>query len=136
VACPRCDQLAFIRLTANDVRLSCAACAYNQRRPSSGGCWPNGSAPVVLDSWFGAPLWLQMPSVGHVLWAVNGDHLAYIESYIMKGLRRDRRPFVLFGSALGEQLPKWMVTAKNREAVTKAVRHLDSMVPAPSPATE
>lgn len=125
VTCPRCHRLAPVRRSGTEAQLACGSCAFAKRSGSTEEpARPTLSDGEVLDDCFSAPLWLQTPCAGHVLWALNLKHLAYIEDYVAKTHRRDRRPFVLFGSALGEQLPKWMVVAKNRDDVLKACRRL------------
>jgi hypothetical protein len=127
VVCPRCGRPALIQRVETNVQLSCQACGYSRRQPATGDPWPDGSAAVVVDAWFAVPLLLQVPCEGHQLWALNQRHLDYLEQYIAKGQRRDRRPFLLFGSALGEQLPRWMVIAKNRAAVLRGLRQLSAI---------
>jgi hypothetical protein len=105
------------------MRLTCLSCGRARSRtgPIS---WPEGSEAVVRDPWFGAPLWLQGPCAGHVLWAVNDEHLDYIERYVSADHRRDRSSQKLFNSALGEQFPKWMVVAEHRAAIAKTIVRL------------
>jgi hypothetical protein len=75
------------------------------------------------DPWFGARLWLQAEVTGHLLWAANPEHLRYIEQYVSSRTRA-RREFTQFGSALGEQLPGWLVSAKHRDAVLRAITRM------------
>jgi hypothetical protein len=90
--------------------------------------WPDRSESVVRDPWFGAALWLQSPCLGHTLWAVNEEHLAYIERYVRAERRRDRAESKLFNSALGEQFPKWMVLAKHRDSLLRTIDDLRGRV--------
>jgi hypothetical protein len=57
---------------------------------------------------------------GHLLWAANWEHLGLIERYV-SSKTRSRGEFTQFGNALGEQFPEWLVSAKNRDAVLKAI---------------
>ncbi|HTW07841.1 MAG TPA: hypothetical protein VME46_10035 [Acidimicrobiales bacterium] len=50
-------------------------------------------------------------------------HLDYIEDYVRSSVRA-RREFTQFGSALGEQLPEWIVLATNRDAVLRSAEEL------------
>lgn len=119
VECPQCAARAVIR-RSGEVRLTCGGCGLS-RTSSALSLWPDGTEVVVRDPCFGTRLWLQGPCVGHTLWAVNDEHLDYIENYVGAEQRRDRSAFTLFNSALGEQLPKWMVLAKNRPALLRTI---------------
>jgi ribosomal protein S27E len=120
VECPRCSAKATVSRSDSSRRLVCTSCGLT-RSADGGTAWPDGSEAVVRDPWFGAPLWFQGPCAGHTLWAVNEDHLAYIEHFIESDRSRDRSSSKLFNSALAEQFPKWMVQARNRPDVLKAI---------------
>lgn len=124
VACPRCHARTETHLTDGSAGLACPWCGFAARRPYGQRPWPRpGHDGQMTDPWFGAALWLQARCAGHVLWALNFDHLSYIEDYVAAGVRA-RREFSQFGSALGEQLPTWIVTAKNREVVLRTSARL------------
>ena len=67
------------------------------------------------------PLWLTTNHRANRLWALNEDHLNWLESFIAAEIREDK---VGGSSALHATLPRWMTAAKNRKDVTKAVARL------------
>jgi hypothetical protein len=86
---------------------------------------PKADYEVILigdpcDWYFQLPLYLQIECSGNTLWALNLEHLNYIESYIEAGLR-ESHPYYL---SVESRLPKWMKLAKNREDVLKAIQKL------------
>lgn len=83
-------------------------------------------ADPMRDSYFEFPLWLQAPCCGHNLWAYNLRHLNLIEAYIGAGLREQEKDpqWGWSNGSLANRLPEWMIVAKHREAVLKAVAKL------------
>jgi hypothetical protein len=76
-------------------------------------------APVDLH--FGLPLWIQTDFRGEVLWAYNWEHLAFIEDAIAAELRPASE---LRARGLHNKLPEWMLRAKNRQDLLRAIRKL------------
>lgn len=75
-----------------------------------------------VDPYYHLPLWLVETVRGNILWAYNHQHLAYLKSYITADLReKNGRQFW----TMVERLPAWMKSAKNREAVTRAIEKLE-----------
>jgi len=66
-------------------------------------------------------LWLSAPFRNDTLIAYNGDHLNYLEKYIASGIREnpDRTGFTMV-----EKLPRFIQSAKNREALLKLIAKL------------
>jgi hypothetical protein len=62
-----------------------------------------------------------------MLWALNEDHLSYLEEYVEATLR-EAYP----NSTMASRLPDWMKSAKNREDVLKCIRKLRGTLPAPN----
>lgn len=133
VACPNCQARTSTRLRTAPknfrpaetmVRLACGACGFTAERQFGNQPWPKaGTDGQMVDPWFQAALWLQTRCVGQILWALNPQHLSYIHDYVASDVR-GRREFAQFGSALGEQLPEWMVLAKNRPALLRSIAEL------------
>lgn len=75
----------------------------------------------VRDGYFNLPLYLQVECVGHVLWAYNAEHLDWLESLVAASLRElsPRQP-----RSLAHALPKWMLLARNRDAVVQGIGRL------------
>ena len=131
VRCPRCNSCAdVIRIDADAgvhpwrARFCCPECGST--RDGTLGGW---SDREPVDWIFGYDLWLQTPCCGQTLWAYNYSHLAFIASYvgadhriglskteaIEKGIRN---------STLASSLPEWIIKAKNRTNVLKAINRL------------
>jgi len=72
------------------------------------------------------PLWLQTRCCGEVLWAFNWQHLAFLEDYVSRTLRK--RPHKM-NTSLQSRLPKWVLSAKNRDAVLRAISRLKLKLP-------
>jgi hypothetical protein len=75
-------------------------------------------------------LWYATSFRGHRLWAVNRRHLSLLISWLSGRLRKGDVRFANsidahFGErVIVESLPKWMVLAKNRAQILKALRKM------------
>lgn len=65
----------------------------------------------AVDWYFHLPLWLQTPCCGHVLWAYNAAHLAFLREYGQADLR-ERAPVPNTNTTLASRLPGWMKRAE------------------------
>jgi hypothetical protein len=85
-----------------------------------------GAERLGRDPVFGLPLWLATPCCGEVLWAFNARHLEALEAYGLARLRERRRDadHGWSNATFTSRLPKWIKSAKNRDEVEKALRHL------------
>jgi hypothetical protein len=86
--------------------------------------WPLGT-PEGLDPVFGLPLWLRTECRGHLLWAYNARHLAFLERWIGATLRR-REPNR--NGSLASRLPGWMTRGQSRDDVLDCVRRLRGLL--------
>lgn len=122
VVCPRCSGMARI---SQERRVVCAACGFARDWSGRSASFDKDGDPM-RDSYFGLPLWLQVPCCGHTLWAYNLRHLNRIEAYVRADLREQERDPERgwSNSSLANRLPEWMIVAKHREAVLKAVDRL------------
>lgn len=137
VVCPRCQSCARIspRKTPERMppsrarfparRVVCTACAFT-RGWSGGGLALEGDADPMRDGYFDLLLWLQAPCCGHTLWAYNARHLDLIDAYVRADLREQHKDpkWGWSNQSLANRLPEWMIVAKHREAVLKAVAKL------------
>jgi hypothetical protein len=137
VHCPRCDKCAEVVLKDKDIELLEGTAPYGDsyllapRRLVCNKCgyvkdWA-GNKVVSNDSkdwYFRQPLWLQIPCCGDLLWALNEDHLDFLEEYVQATLR-EAHP----NGTMASRLPDWMKSAKNREDVLKCIRKLRALVP-------
>lgn len=156
VRCPRCARQAAV-IDALDVsRLTCAQCAlvrewdgrlhcigedgrphiYSRSRHS--GTWVDaetgrsGTPTDRLygrDYLFGLELWLRSECCGgHLLWALNEEHLDWIEAYVSAQLR-ERSPNSPSApsashSQLARKLPAWLKSAKHRDEIIRNIQRM------------
>jgi ribosomal protein L37E len=134
VRCPRCGQRAYVirlfppgsdtfafRQVFDPRRCVCPRCGYIQEWHKKGICIGD-----AIDWYFHLPLWLQTPCCGHVLWAYNAAHLAFLECYVQATLR-ERLPNPNTNRSLASRLPLWIKYAANRKDVLKGIARLKSM---------
>jgi hypothetical protein len=126
VTCPACPARAVIKQVDRAAgfsrswprRLVCTECTYSRDQKLT----ITGRRDHVDETSFGAPLWLQQPCRGHTLWALNAEHLTFLESYIEAGLReRGSVPGTL---SMVESLPVWLKHAGHRDDVLRGIQHL------------
>lgn len=145
VCCPQCGRHAQVAriITAEDEqisspaygkymllfqprKLSCLHCGHTKTW-SGRGIRQGGPC----DWYFGLPLWLQTPCCGSTLWALNRRHLDFLERYVTAQQRaKIRVPVVgtVRNRSMASRLPRWMKSAKNREAVTRGLIRLKSLL--------
>lgn len=75
------------------------------------------------DPVLGCDLFLRRTVRGHLLWAWNADHLAFIKGYVGATLR-EREPNL--NGSLASRLPTWTKTAKNRGEIVKAIEAMEA----------
>jgi hypothetical protein len=78
------------------------------------------------------PLWLKADFRGNIFWAVNGDHLLFLEYLIGATLRerpvhKGRR--LRFTGAMPFNLPRWMLSSKNRIDLLRLIQKLKKRLP-------
>lgn len=111
VACPSCSKpVDFL-----DLKVTCIHCGYHK-------------AFKPMDSWHKlVPItveledFLQIACCGQTLWAINVEHLDFLEHYVEAGLR-ERIPNI--NRSLASRLPQWMKSSKNRQEILKGVSRL------------
>jgi hypothetical protein len=130
VVCPRCGACANItthppgqREWFAPRRLTCLHCGlvrhWAKHVISAGG-------HEARDGFFGEPLWLQTPCENNIFWAYNLEHLTLLERYVAASLREQRKDaqWGWINKGMFNRLPKWIIAAKNRAAVLKAIDRL------------
>lgn len=122
VRCVQCRNRALVKSDEYDeqqkIFVTASACAH------CGEIWTIRKKRN-RDAYLELPLWLQTGCCGEVLWALNEEHLRYLEMYL--GARMRTRAFGQ-NSTIAARLPKWMTAAKNREAVQKGLRRLRKLL--------
>ena len=130
IRCPKCSKLAKVFPSENDaVRAVCGHCNFQQSVSNSrrAFAWYDENP---TDGYFGYDLFLQTACVGKSLWAFNLRHLRLLEEYVGAQLR-ERTSDPDYGwrnSSLTSRLPKWLKSAKNRDAVLKGIHKLNNKV--------
>lgn len=115
IVCPQCARCAIVvDRGAYRIVLSCRFCGYVRDetvvRTSKIG--------ALVDWYFQIPLWLQTPCCGEILWAYNGQHLAFLEACVVAKQRTSvRNEYGWSNRGLMNRLPAWMKLAKNRDEV-------------------
>lgn len=131
VVCPKCSARAVVTTpvtAAGDedcpyplrrVReLVCHGCLHRARSGSTLYCGDRGR-----DPFFDAELWLTTGCCGRTLWAFNAQHLEFLDHYVRAELREHVRN-AHRSVTLGERLPSWMTSRKNRGEVLKGIDRL------------
>ena len=75
-------------------------------------------------------LWLQKWYQGHLVWALNEEHLSFLEGFI-SGTLRERKDGLVDGwsnNSLASRLPRWIKVSKNRKGLLKAISKLKEQV--------
>lgn len=130
VRCPRCGKRALVAPPPAEaaqweplsmvMRLSCLHCGlartFEGDEMHIGGC----------DWYFHLPLWLQTPCCGHVLWAYNARHLAFLESFVRATLR-ERIPDA-GNRSLASRLPDWIKSGVHRADVLEGIGRLRALL--------
>lgn len=122
VRCKRCRKCAVVKSDEYDeqerIFVTESSCSY------CGEIW-SIRKKRLRDSYHELPLWLQTRCCGEVLWALNEEHLRYLEMYL--GARLRTRAFGQ-NSTIAARLPKWLTAAKNRGAVENGLGRLREML--------
>ncbi|WP_125077846.1 hypothetical protein [Rufibacter latericius] len=104
VYCPSCS--CPVDLVKN--RIACLKCGFNK-----------AFSRILLEG--DLKLFLEVECCGHLLWAVNIDHLNFLESYVESSLR-ERIPNI--NQSMASRLPNWIKDAKNRIPIHKCIKKL------------
>ena len=75
------------------------------------------------------PLWLRTSCLGHVLWAVNSEHLAYLRDFVAADIRKSRS-YSGVAKPWSSKFPDWITSAKHREQVTSQINALERLAAA------
>jgi len=67
---------------------------------------------------------LQTPCCGQMLWAWNTEHVLWMQKYVRAKLRTRRWIGGWRNNSLQSRLPRWITSAKNREAVLNGLDKL------------
>lgn len=124
VVCPSCQKKAITKVDFEQKKaiLFCESCGANKQSSTETVVFGvKGNWQMAAHSYFNTALWLQQSFKNDVFFALNGEHLSYLEQYIAADLRehKDRKGFTLL-----EKLPKFYHEAKNRKALLAIIQKL------------
>lgn len=137
VVCPRCSGCGIIRNRDPENkdqfaprRLVCTKCPHSADWDGREMAFAWYSRPA--DPCFGYDLWLQQSCCGQTLWAYNARHLRFLSDFVgaMQRKRIKNEKYGWSNISLSSRLPKWMQSARNRDAILKAIRKLTEQVKA------
>ncbi|MGX7668210.1 hypothetical protein [Flavobacterium pedocola] len=78
------------------------------------------NAKMAAEPYFDLELWYQQEFKGNLFWALNREHMDYLERYIAADLR-ERNAKGNGGLTLVARLPKFVKEAKNRDRLLKII---------------
>lgn len=110
VTCPNCGKP--IKMTSPT--LTCSHCSYQKLGASGDECQHLWRYPEIEN-------YIQVRCCGEILWAVNIEHLNFLEDYVQARLR-ERQPNI--NRSISSRLPQWIKNRKNREAILRCIRQI------------
>src|SRR5713101_7682144 len=128
VSCARCKKCALVKSeeavrgvtsTRSILQCSCSECGHQWKTELQREMPGDAVIPQI-------PLWLQTRCRGNVLWALNAEHLDDLEKFVEAKVRsmKPRSPYFL-----PWRLPRWMISRKNRDTVSRGIRRLRAKLP-------
>jgi hypothetical protein len=111
VPCPSCKKP--VDLTSR--KLSCIHCGYSKVFSEEGTWVKLVPVSVPMEDY------LTIPCCGHMLWAVNLEHLDFLEQYVGAQLR-ERQANV--NKSMASRLPQWIKDRKNRQEILACITKL------------
>jgi hypothetical protein len=111
VPCPACKK----PVDFNDRKLSCIHCGYSKVFLDDGTWAKLVQLTVPIEHY------LTIPCCGHKLWAVNLEHLDFLERYVGSQLR-ERQANV--NKSMASRLPQWIKDRKNKDEILVCIARL------------
>jgi hypothetical protein len=114
IMCPECDHyVGTIRWYMRPRLFRCHRCGWT-KEPDKRRTWKvqKPQRPVRL--------WLEVDFRGERLWAVNEQHLSFLEDYVSARIRETSS----FNSTIASRLPAWIKSGKNRDDLLRALAKL------------
>ncbi|WP_204598920.1 hypothetical protein [Clostridium pascui] len=98
------------------VIIACIKCGYLKER-------------ILLYNKEHLDLWLQVSCCGHILWALNEEHLDYLDGFVKATLREKVKDDLGWhNQSIVSRLPKWIQDSKNSEEVLNGISKLRKML--------
>ncbi|HEY9116568.1 MAG TPA: hypothetical protein VIN11_02015 [Roseivirga sp.] len=138
VVCPKCSKKAIVRSNPNNrarTQMICLQCGTSKQWEGESNIIMSSTKfdlPGILmgqpvDCYFQLPLWFVTDFKEHQLFAYNLEHLKFLKNYIQDPLReRKENEHGWSNRSLESRLPKWMLSAKNRESLLKKIKGLEA----------
>ena len=133
VECPRCGGCASHNLIDTNQkrdwfaprRLICTNCSMT-RDWNTTGIHRHWYQSPARDDYFNELLWIRGTVGSNEVWAYNWRHLELIEKYVSAKHRQHSRDpeFGWANRSFVNRLPKWITSAKNRDAVLKTIERI------------
>lgn len=111
VCCPKC----FKPVDLLDLKVTCIQCGFNKEFKPLNSRHTLSILTVELEDF------LKIPCCGHTLWAMNLEHLDFLEKYVESDLR-ERIPNI--NKSVASRLPQWIKSKNNRNEILKGISKL------------
>lgn len=139
VECPNCGEHAVVfsdKSNRTNTRFICASCGKSKKWTGNASVYQT-SGPEMdkttaialgkpFDCYFKFPLWFTCNFKGNIFFAYNLEHLKFQKIYIEDLVRkRTKSDDGWSNSSLESRLPKWILSANNREELLKKIAVLE-----------
>lgn len=137
VECPNCGAKALVVSNPTDrskTRFTCSSCGKNKNWIGNASVFIQSGftniSGIVLgqpfDCFFKFPLWYRAEIKGNTFFAYNLEHLNFLKEYIQTPLReRAENEHGWSNQSIQSRLPKWLLSAGNREEIVKKISLLE-----------
>lgn len=137
VECPHCSARALVVSNPIDrakTRFTCSSCGKSKNWTGNSSVFIQSGFTnikgIVLgqpfDCFFKYPLWYKSDFKGNTLFFYNLEHLTFIKEYIQNPLReRVGNEHGWSNRSIQSRLPKWLLSAGNREEIVKKINILE-----------
>ncbi len=115
VICPKCRGKAECHNKGDGLLKCLCRCGYYKEKS--------------VNDFATNELWLQKIYKGHLFWAINNAHLAYLKQYIQASVReskRERKITDIKNQTMASRLPKFIKSHKNRDDLLKIIAQLEN----------
>ncbi len=130
VECPRCKLHAHVSPTSvHDATLTCGNCGYTKEYTGRSSWSSSDETLHGREHYSQAQLWLQTRCCGERLWALNREHVEWLEGYVGADLRSRDTGDGCINSCLNSRIPKWISSKKNRQQVLAGIEKLKARLP-------
>jgi len=125
VKCKECSSIATANANWSNPTCQCKC-------ESCGAIYQIPVAKEYARQFIELPLWLKADFRGKVFWAVNGEHLDFLENVVAATLREkvvSRGERIRLTMAMPYNLPTWLLSAKNRPDLLRLIKKLKKTIP-------